>query len=104
VKLITEALKRRFAKVGRQDDKEENVIVIAKFFTPDSSWTWFALEYEEETNVCFGFVIGPFPELGYFSIEELEGVRGLLGLPVERDLYWTEKSLAAAKTEAGLTV
>jgi hypothetical protein len=27
-------------------------------------------------------------ELGYFSLDELEQLRGPLGLPVERDLYW----------------
>ena len=29
-----------------------------------------------------------FPELGYVRRRELESMRGALGLPVERDLYW----------------
>ena len=29
-----------------------------------------------------------YPELGYVSIEEISGVRGPLGLPVERDLHF----------------
>jgi hypothetical protein len=32
-------------------------------------------------------------ELGYFSLAELQQVRGSLGLPVERDLHWRPKTL-----------
>jgi Protein of unknown function (DUF2958) len=34
----------------------------------------------------FGYVIGQEAELGYFSLSELEQIRGRFGLPVERDL------------------
>jgi hypothetical protein len=32
-------------------------------------------------------------ELGYFALSELEGVRGPMGLPIERDLYYDPQSL-----------
>jgi len=32
-------------------------------------------------------------ELGYFSLKELQEVRGPLGLSIERDLYYEPKSL-----------
>jgi hypothetical protein len=32
-------------------------------------------------------------ELGYFSLDELESVRGPFGLKIERDLYWKPKTL-----------
>lgn len=32
-------------------------------------------------------------ELGYFSLTELEAVRGPLGLPIERDLYFKPATL-----------
>ena len=35
----------------------------------------------------FGLVDGLEAELGYFWLSELTGVRGPLGLPIERDLY-----------------
>ena len=35
----------------------------------------------------FGFVDGLEREWGYFSLSELESVRGGFGLPVERDMY-----------------
>jgi hypothetical protein len=63
-----------------------------KFFTPDASWTWYASEYDGE-DTFFGLVSGIEVELGYFSLSELESVRGALGLPVERDLYYQPATL-----------
>ncbi len=63
-----------------------------KFFTPDSNWTWYASEFDGE-DILFGFVSGMEVELGYFSLKELEEVRGPLGLPIERDLHFEPKTL-----------
>ena len=63
-----------------------------KFFTPDSSWSWFASEFDGK-DIMFGLVIGHEIELGYFSIEELKSVKGPMGLPIERDLHFEPKSL-----------
>jgi hypothetical protein len=65
--------------------------VPVKYFTPDSSWTWYGLEYGPEDRLFFGFVVShlcPEGELGYFSLDELEQGRGPLGMPIERDLWW----------------
>jgi len=35
----------------------------------------------------------------YFSLSELESIRGPLGLKVERDLYWKPKTLSEVKKE-----
>jgi Protein of unknown function (DUF2958) len=41
------------------------------------------------------------PELGYVSLVELAGVRGKLGLPIERDLHFeADKSISAYAEEA----
>lgn len=41
------------------------------------------------------------PELGAVRISELESVRGKLGLPVERDLYFTPvKTISAYADDA----
>ena len=58
-----------------------------KFFTPDSQWSWYPTEFDGN-DILFGLVSGLEVELGYFSVSELESVRGGLGLPVERDLYY----------------
>jgi len=63
-----------------------------KFFTPDSNWTWYASEFDGE-DIFFGLVSGFELELGYFALSELESVRGPLGLPIERDLYFEPKTL-----------
>jgi hypothetical protein len=63
---------------------------VCKFFTPDSSWTWYAVEGEQEGDefVFFGLVEGLEREWGYFYLSELESVRGPMGLPIERDLHF----------------
>ena len=58
-----------------------------KLFTPDANWTWYIIElFQEDNSTCYGYVKGLESELGYFSLEEIESVRGALNLPVERDL------------------
>ncbi len=42
----------------------------------------------------FGLVVGWGTEIGYFALSELESVRGPLGLPVERDEWFTPTTLA----------
>jgi hypothetical protein len=69
-------------------------LVRVKLFTPDSSWTWYVIEYsavapDGTPRLCFGLVDGHEQELGYFSVDELESVTGPLGLHIERDLYWS---------------
>jgi hypothetical protein len=70
--------------------KENNgldAISYVKFFTPDAHWSWYATEFDGE-DTFFGFVRGDYPELGTFSLSELEQLRGGLGLPVERDKFF----------------
>ena len=75
-------------------ENEDDPIVRVKFFTPDSSWTWFMTEYSPEQHLGFGMVHGLDHELGYFSLDELEAVRGPLGLPIERDLHFEPRPLS----------
>jgi glucose dehydrogenase len=88
MKLINDELQKRFNKVGRQ---KKNPLVIAKFFDPVGSGTWYATEYDPETNICYGYVTGlAYDEWGYFSIDELESLKRPFGLTIERDLYFSE--------------
>jgi hypothetical protein len=41
----------------------------------------------------YGLVDGLELELGYFSLKELQSIKGPMALPVERDLYYEPKSL-----------
>lgn len=93
MKLITKEMQNKIPSLYEQDGKGYEAIAYAKFFTPDSNWTWYVTEYDPKENICFGLVFGHEVELGYFSISELETVTGPLGLNIERDLYFTPKTL-----------
>ena len=95
MKLLTKELEQNFpALYSTEEKKPEEVKVIAKFFCPWSSWTWYATEYDPQTQIFFGFVRGHFDELGPFSLDELESIKGPLGWTIERDLYLGEQTLA----------
>jgi hypothetical protein len=94
MKLITDDLEKRFREVGSQE-KEPNPIVVAKFFNPSGAGTWYATEYDKESNTCFGYVQLLESEWGYFSIDELKEVKcPPFGLPIERDIYCGEKRIS----------
>ena len=40
-------------------------IAQVKFFTPWTTWTWFASKYDPENRSFFGVVVGHERELGY---------------------------------------
>ena len=102
MKLLTDELKDSLPEIYSQDGKGDDATVHAKFFCPWNHWTWFVTEYDKENNICFGFVAGDFPELGEFSVAELESVQGPLGLGIERDLYFTPKTLKECKAALSL--
>jgi hypothetical protein len=90
--LLTEELRKKLPKLYEREHLGLDAIAQVKFFTPDSSWTWYASEFDG-TDIFFGLVSGLEVELGYFSLSELQSVRGPLGLPIERDLYFVPKTL-----------
>ncbi len=92
MQLLTQEIRRKLPPLGSQDGKGGKAVVHVKFFTPDSNWTWWATEFDGE-DTFFGLVEGQFKEMGYFSLAELQDARGPLGLPIERDLHWTPRTL-----------
>lgn len=104
MQLLTNELVKRFAKVGRQEEVRDP-LVIAKFFNPAGAGTWYATEYDPETKEFFGYVsiFGDWnDEWGSFSLEELETYRGPLGVGIERDLYLGEKHISEVEPKAVL--
>ena len=94
--LLTKANREALPPLYSQDGKGMDAIAHVKFFTPDSSWTWYASEFDGD-DLFFGLVVGLETELGYFSLRELSQARGPLGLPIERDRYFTPKPLKECK-------
>lgn len=77
---------------------------VVKLFTPDANATWLLSELDpEDPGIAFGLCdlgLGS-PELGYLSLAELAGIRGYLGLPVERDQHFRpDKPLSAYAADA----
>ena len=83
MKLLTKALEKKLPALRTGSNK-----AYVKWFTPDSNYTWFVMEYDPETGDCFGLVDGLEKEFGYFNLKEIEGIRGKFGLPVERDQWF----------------
>lgn len=101
MKLMTKELEKRFAEVASQDGKGYDAIVIAKYFHPAGSWTWYATEYDPKEKMFFGYVKGFEDEFGYFSLAEMESIKGPLGLGIERDLYFKERTLKEVLNAVG---
>lgn len=93
MELLPIELVEKIPALYEQDGKGYQAIAYAKLFTPDSSWSWYVTEYDIDERLAFGLVDGHVKELGYFSINELEQVRGPLGLSIERDLGFKETTL-----------
>ena len=97
MKLLSNVLVKRFAQVGSQENCKDPII-IAKFFNLSGPGTWYATEYDPETQTFFGYVsiFGDWnDEWGNFSLEELESFKGPFGLGIERDLWWNEQPASA---------
>ncbi len=97
MQLLTQELRDKLPALGATE-KVDDPTAVVKFFTPDSSWTWFATEFDGE-DTFFGAVSGAEFELGYFSLSELQALRGLFGLAVERDLYFKPTPLSQIRKE-----
>jgi len=101
MKLLPKEIREQLPPLYAQDGKGGKAIVYTKYFTPSSNWTWLCTEGEPVLSESgaeidfkfFGLVFGHEREFGYFLLSELEEVRGPLGLPIERDLYFKPKAL-----------
>jgi hypothetical protein len=111
--LWPEILKERMPALYSHEH-EGDPVVVAKYFDPVGSWTWYALEGSPvdedgymDTNkpkvdyLFFGLVVGFETELGYFSLNELktakEGLQGIRALPIERDVWFETQRLSEVR-------
>jgi len=96
MKLLTKELIEKIPKLYETEEQsEDKKMCIVKLFNPTGAGTWYIIEYDEEKRIAFGLVdLGYYPELGYFSIEELENLKLPFGLKVERDALWKPQALS----------
>lgn len=98
--LMTQGIANKLPEIGSMDGNTDPK-VWTKFFCPYVSHkaVWLPFEFDG-TDEFFGLVCNPIPELGYFSLSELQRLQRR-GLPlIERDMYWTPCKLShAVQTE-----
>jgi len=75
-----------------EEDISCEVELLVKLFTPDANATWLLAWVEPgDMDIAWGLCDLGFPEIGPVRLSEISAVRGALGLPVERDLYFATK-------------
>ena len=126
MRLVTKEIERGFRKVGRQGSVKDPVVV-CKFFNPSGGGTWYATELHymvrkpngdiaeieasrmngSEGRVIdmnfYGYVsiFGDHcDEWGYFSLSELQSVKGPFGLGIERDKFFDPQPISKACPKA----
>ena len=97
MELIAEELLNKIPDLY-ETERSLNPTCHIKLFTPDSIFTWYIIEISKEhKHTCYGLVKGFESELGYFSLKELESIKGNLGLGVEMDMSFTPTSLGIVR-------
>ena len=54
-------------------ETEEKILQI-RYHSIYTDWEWYVVEYNKDTKIAFGYVIGQEKEWGYFSIEEFQEI------------------------------
>jgi len=88
MRLLTPELRAALRAQYRSEATDRRPLV--KLFHPLSAATWLASELAEDGDALFGLADLGFgcPELGWFSLSEIEALRLPYGLRIERDLYF----------------
>ena len=89
MQLMTKEIERKARAQYPKGSDLENQKVVAKFFDPCGSWTWYLMNQDpEDPDYLWGIVRGFEVEIGSFSLSELQSVKGPLGIGIERDRWF----------------
>ena len=66
-----EALSTMPALYSTEREDAENHIFLMRFYHPLAQYSWYAVEYDPEDKVFFGWTDGDFQEWGYFYLLEM---------------------------------
>ena len=69
MQLLTKEIIKKLPAMWETEGQGEEAIAQVKFFTPDSNWTWYGVEYDAEQRLFYGLVDGFDIEIGYFSLD-----------------------------------
>jgi hypothetical protein len=84
--LVTPELRDRLLANGRRRGLDH--VPVVKFFNPLGIGTWLATELDEDGDTMFGLADIGYPELGSFSLAEMQSVELPLGMGIERDILF----------------
>ena len=84
-KEITEKAQKQYDKGSDLDGQD----IVAKFFDPMGSWTWYLMNLAEDGDYAWGIVDGFEVEMGSFSMKELQDIKLPFGLGIERDVLFS---------------
>ena len=89
MKLMTKNIEKQARAQYPKGNALESQKVVAKFFDPTGSWTWYVMNQDpEDPDYLWGIVKGFAVETGSFSLSKLKSVRGGFGLGIERDRWF----------------
>ncbi len=98
---LTESILNDFRTIWDQSETTDP-IVVCKYFDPCSRWTRYATEYDEETQIFFGFVVWIEQERWGFCLAELQEYKWPLGIGIERDAHFHKCRFSEMKEREGL--
>ena len=88
MQLLTKEIKTK-AEKQYKDGSDMSQEVVAKFFDPVGSVTWYLMNKDPESGYCWGIVDGMAVEMGSFGLDELQSYTGHFGLGIERDVSFS---------------
>jgi hypothetical protein len=99
--LVTPELRERLLANGRRRGLDH--VPVVKFFNPLGIGTWLATELDEDGDTLFGLTDLGYPELGSFSLSEMQSVELPLGISIERDILFEGEFPLSVYAEAART-
>ena len=88
MKLLTKPIIKKAQAQYKHSSDLDNQDIVAKFFNPMGSWTWYLMNLDKDEDYAWGIVDGNAVEMGSFSIRELQSIQLPLGLGIERDIHF----------------
>ena len=86
MKLLTKPIIKKAQAQYKHSSDLDNQDIVAKFFNPIGSWTWYLMNLHEDKDYAWGIVDGNAVEMGSWLMSELQNYKGQFGLGIERDI------------------
>ena len=99
--LLTPELRERLFANGRRRGLDH--VPVVKFFNPLCIGTWLATELDEDGDTLFGLADLGDPELGSFSLAEMQALELRLGMGIERDILFAGEYPLSVYAQAART-